>query len=89
MSSPSDFDLHHLQRNRSKQVLDHLNILKSLCLVLGMDFRQIAGGIHSTLNETEGTKDISNHTIEKLAAAIQSLREVKIQRMQRVSTCIS
>lgn len=49
-----------------------------------MDSRHIAGGIHSTLNETEGTKDISNHTIEKLAAAIQSLREVKIQRMQRV-----
>ncbi|GMY09376.1 65-kDa microtubule-associated protein 3 [Fagus crenata] len=82
-------ELQNQKRNRSKQVLDHLNILKSLCLVLGMDFRHIAGGIHSTLNETEGTKDISNHTIEKLAAAIQSLREVKIQRMQRLRNLAS
>ena len=88
MISP-DFVLHHLQRTRLKQVSDHMNNLNSLCLVLGMDFRHIAGEIHSTLNDSKGTKDVSNHTIEKLAAAVQSLREVKIQRMQRVSTCIN
>lgn len=87
--SSSDFVLHHLQRNRLKQVQDHLNTLNSLCLVLGMDFRHIAGEIHSTLKETDGTRDISDHTLEKLAATIQSLREIKIQRMQRVSTSIS
>jgi hypothetical protein len=89
MISSSDFFLHHLQRNRLKQVSDHLNTLNSLCLVLGMDFRHIAGEIHSTSNDSKGTKDVSNHTIEKLASAVQSLREVKIQRMQRVSTCVN
>lgn len=89
MISPSDFVLHHLQRKRLKQVSDQLNTLNSLCLVLGMDFRHIAGEIHSTLNDSKGKKDVSNHTIEKLAAAVQSLREVKIQRMHRVSTCVN
>ncbi|XP_050249882.1 65-kDa microtubule-associated protein 3 [Quercus robur] len=77
-------ELQNHKRNRLKQVQDHLNTLNSLCLVLGMDFRHIAGEIHSTLKETDGTRDISDHTLEKLAATIQSLREIKIQRMQRL-----
>ncbi|KAF3961873.1 hypothetical protein ACB098_06G194100 [Castanea mollissima] len=82
-------ELQNQKRNRLKQVQDHLNTLNSLCLVLGMDFRHIAGEIHSTLKETDGTRDISDHTIEKLAAAIQSLREIKIQRIQRLRNLAS
>ncbi|XP_023911377.1 65-kDa microtubule-associated protein 3 isoform X2 [Quercus suber] len=81
--------LQNQKRNRLKQVQDHLHTLNSLCLVLGMDFRHIAGEIHSTLKETDGTRDISDHTLEKLAAAIQSLREIKIQRMQRLQDLAS
>ncbi|XP_030928375.1 65-kDa microtubule-associated protein 3 [Quercus lobata] len=82
-------ELQNHKRNRLKLVQDHLNTLNSLCLVLGMDFRHIAGEIHSTLKETDGTRDISDHTLEKLAATIQSLREIKIQRMQRLRNLAS
>ncbi|KAL3521451.1 hypothetical protein ACH5RR_019600 [Cinchona calisaya] len=70
--------------DRLKKVLDHLNTLNSLCSVLGMDFKQTVGEVHPSLGESEGTKNISNDTIEQLAAAIQSFREIKMQRMQRL-----
>ncbi|CAK9184954.1 unnamed protein product, partial [Ilex paraguariensis] len=80
-------ELHSLQKEKSdrlKQVLEHMNTLNSLCLVLGMDFKQTVNEVHPSLGESEGTKNISNDTIEQLAAAIQKWREVKLQRMQRL-----
>lgn len=74
-----------LQSDRLKQVQDYLCTLNSLCLVLGMDFKQTIGEIHPSLADSEVPKNISNATIELLAAAIQKLRAVKIQRMQRVN----
>ena len=74
----------HLQTDRLKQVQDHLCALNSLCLVLGMDFKQTISEVHPSLGDSEGSKNISNATIELLVAAIQRLRGVKIQRMQRV-----
>ncbi|KVI07191.1 Microtubule-associated protein, MAP65/Ase1/PRC1 [Cynara cardunculus var. scolymus] len=79
--------LQTLQKEKSdrlKQVLDHLSTLNSLCLVLGMDFKQTIHEVHPSLSETEGAKSINNDTILRLANAIQRLREVKIQRMQRI-----
>ncbi|MFS7929617.1 putative microtubule-associated protein, MAP65/Ase1/PRC1 [Helianthus anomalus] len=79
--------LQTLQKEKSdrlKQVLEHLNSLNSLCLVLGMDFKQTVHEVHPSLSETEATKSISNDTILRLASAIEGLLEVKIQRMQRI-----
>lgn len=73
-----------LQSERLKKVLDHLNSLNSLCLVLGLDFKQTVNEVHPSLGESDSTKNISNETIEQLAVAIKRLREVKLQRMQRV-----
>lgn len=70
--------------DRLKQVLDHMNTLNSLCLVLGMDFKQTIHDINPSLAETEGSKSISNDVIGMLAAAIERFREVKMQRMQRI-----
>ncbi|KAI3735192.1 hypothetical protein L6452_14682 [Arctium lappa] len=70
--------------DRLKQVLDHMNTLNSLCLVLGMDFKQTIHDINPSLAETEGSKSISNDVIGRLAAAIERFREVKMQRMQRI-----
>ncbi|KAB1218943.1 65-kDa microtubule-associated protein 3 [Morella rubra] len=84
--------LHELQdqkRNRLKQVCDHLKTLNSLCLVLGVDFRHITGEIHSTLNDPKETKDVSDNTIKNLASAVQSLREIKIHRIQRLQNLAS
>lgn len=73
-----------LQSDRLKLVQDHLNILNSLCSVLGLDVKHTAAEVHDSLADPERPSDISNNTIEKLAAAITNLREVKLQRMQKV-----
>lgn len=78
-----------LQSDRLKQVHDHLYTLNSICLVLGMDFKQTVSEVHPSLGDVEGSKNISNEIIEQLAAAIQKLREVKLQRMQRVQNFLS
>ncbi|KAM7504663.1 hypothetical protein LguiB_003567 [Lonicera macranthoides] len=70
--------------DRMKQVLELQNTLNSLCLVLGIDYKQTVIEIHSSLGLSEGTKSISDDTIERLATTIQRLREVKIQRMQQL-----
>ncbi|KAL3650445.1 hypothetical protein CASFOL_006848 [Castilleja foliolosa] len=67
---------------RLKMVFDCLNCLYSLCMVLGLDFKKIAIEIHPSLGESEGSKNISNTTIEQLGIVIQRLKELKIQRMQ-------
>ncbi|XP_059666997.1 65-kDa microtubule-associated protein 3-like [Cornus florida] len=80
-------ELHALQKEKSdrmEQVLDHLNTLNSLCLVLGMDFNQMVTEVHPSLVDSEGSKNISNATIEQLATVIERLREVKKQRMQQL-----
>ncbi|KAG1346973.1 ATP synthase subunit beta [Cocos nucifera] len=79
--------LHSLQKEKTerlKQVLDLLNTLNSLCLVLGIDFKQTVHEVHPSFVETEGSKNISNDSIEGLATAIQRLREVKVHRMQKL-----
>lgn len=52
--------------------------------MLGLDFKQTVSEIHPSLAEPEGSKDISNDTIEQLRTAIQRMQEVKKQRMQQV-----
>ncbi|MED6145820.1 hypothetical protein PIB30_028690 [Stylosanthes scabra] len=70
--------------NRLKQVQEHLYTLNSLCSVLGLDFKQTINEIHPSLGESEGNNSVSNDTIQRLAVAIQELREVKLQRMQKL-----
>ncbi|XP_044467547.1 65-kDa microtubule-associated protein 3-like [Mangifera indica] len=70
--------------DRVKKVQELLNILNSLCLVLGMDFKPTVSEVHPSLGDSEGTRSISNDTIERLTIAIDKLREVKIQRMQKL-----
>lgn len=81
-------ELQALQKEKSDRlnhVLDLLNTLNSLCLVLGIDFKQTVTEVHPSLgNDSEGTKNMSNETIERLTIAIQRFREVKLQRMQRL-----
>ncbi|KAF7153693.1 hypothetical protein RHSIM_Rhsim01G0147600 [Rhododendron simsii] len=70
--------------DRLKQVQDHLNSLNSLCVVLGMDFEETIKEIHPSLDDSKGTKKLSTKTMEKLSTGIQRLREVKIQRLQKL-----
>ncbi|KAL7108477.1 hypothetical protein ACP275_06G114800 [Erythranthe tilingii] len=78
-------ELQGLQKEKSerlKLVLDGLNFLYSLCVVLGFDSKKMASEIHPSLDETEGSKSISNSTIDQLGTVIRKLRELKLQRMQ-------
>lgn len=65
--------------------MEHLSTLHSLCEVLGIDFKQTLYEVHPSLGEADGSKNLSNSTIERLASAVNALREMKVQRMQKVS----
>ncbi|ESQ31702.1 hypothetical protein EUTSA_v10003940mg [Eutrema salsugineum] len=72
------------QRNRIKQIQEHLKYLESLCSVLGLNFRETATKIHPSLVESEGSRSISNETLNKLASSVNQWHETKIQRMQEL-----
>ncbi|KAJ6679499.1 PROTEIN REGULATOR OF CYTOKINESIS 1 PRC1-RELATED [Salix purpurea] len=77
-------ELENDKSNRLKQIVDHVDDLNSLCGVLGIDFKQTIHDIHLSLDDSQGGKDLTDDTIKKLTAEIQRLREVKIQRMQKL-----
>ena len=73
-----------LQASRLKQVSDQLNTLNSLCSVLGLDVKDKIREICPTMVNSSLTKDVSDNTIKNLTSEMQSLREIKIHRMQKV-----
>ncbi|KAL2903616.1 65-kDa microtubule-associated protein 3 [Bienertia sinuspersici] len=79
--------LQTLQKEKSdrlNQVIEHLNVLNSLCSVLGLDFKETVREVHPSLAESEDSHSISTNTLQQLETAIFRLRELKIQRMQRL-----
>ncbi|KAL1222213.1 65-kDa microtubule-associated protein 3 [Cardamine amara subsp. amara] len=79
--------LQALQKEKSERVetiRKHLCALYSHCSVLGMDFNEVVGQVNPTLSDPEGPRSLNDQTIGKLGDAVQKLREVKIQRMQRL-----
>ncbi|KAK1304101.1 65-kDa microtubule-associated protein 3 [Acorus calamus] len=70
--------------DRLNKVLGHLSSLNSLCLVLGMDFKCTVEEVHPSLGESDRSKNMSNDTIERLGIVIERLREIKMQRMQKL-----
>lgn len=72
------------QSDRLQKVQDNLCTLRSLCSVLGLDFKQTVSEVHPSLGNSEGSKSVNNGTISQLALATQKLRGVKLQRMQKV-----
>ncbi|XP_075485775.1 65-kDa microtubule-associated protein 3-like isoform X2 [Primulina tabacum] len=80
-------ELKALQEEKSarlNQISDHLNLLYSLCSVLGLDFKQTVNEIHPSLRDSESAKSISNHTLQQLETATQRLQELKTQRLQQL-----
>ncbi|CAI0555366.1 unnamed protein product [Linum tenue] len=79
--------LHALQtekNDRLKQVQEALDTINSFCVVLGMEFEQTVAEIHPQFGSADVLKRISNESIKCLATAIHRLREVKLQRMQKL-----
>ncbi|XP_071691468.1 65-kDa microtubule-associated protein 9-like [Rutidosis leptorrhynchoides] len=80
-------ELHALEKEKSdriKQVLDHLNTLQSLCVVLGIDLKTTINEINPSLNNSGSKTSISADTFNRLSNAVSRLREIKIQRLQKV-----
>ena len=53
--------------------------------MLGLDVKDKICEICPTMVNSTVTKDVSDHTIKSLSSEVEGLREVKIQRMQKVS----
>ncbi|WCJ22848.1 microtubule-associated protein 65-4 [Euphorbia peplus] len=70
--------------NRLRKVIGLVDDLNSLCLVLGLEFHDLIQKIHPTFDETSSFNQLSDDTIMILHTTIESLRDVKIQRMQRL-----
>ncbi|EOA15100.1 hypothetical protein CARUB_v10028468mg [Capsella rubella] len=83
------YTLQEQKRNRVKQIQDHLRTLESLCSVLGLNFREAVTKIHPSLVESEGSRSISNETLNKLASSVQQWHETKIQRMQELQDLVA
>ncbi|KAL8542709.1 hypothetical protein ACS0TY_003547 [Phlomoides rotata] len=69
---------------RLKQLNDLLNVLNGLCMVLGMDFKSSVCGVHPSFNDSSGNMNISADVIQHLSAEICTLKNVKLQRMQKL-----
>lgn len=67
-----------------KQIQDHLRTLESLCSVLGLSFQETVVKIQPSLVESEGSRSISNETLNKLSSSVKQWHETKIHRMQEV-----
>ncbi|KAJ1407225.1 Microtubule associated protein [Sesbania bispinosa] len=78
--------LQNEKASRLKQVSDHLDTLNSLCSVLGLDFKDKVCEICPTMANSTIKKDVSDNTMKNLASEVQSLREVKTQRMQKIQS---
>ncbi|TVU20353.1 hypothetical protein EJB05_36560, partial [Eragrostis curvula] len=85
-------ELHSLEKEKSErinQVMEYFNTLHSLCEVLSIDFKQTISEVHPSLDEAEGTRNISDTTIYRLELTIERLHDMKIQRMQKLQDLAS
>eukprot|EP00250_Pteridium_aquilinum_P015622 c22678_g1_i2 orf=419-1870(+) len=74
------------KNDRLYKVVEYVNTIHDLCAVLGYDFYITIREVHPTLDESSDSqaKSISNETINRLGSTIQSLREEKRRRMQKI-----
>nr|XP_009604922.1 65-kDa microtubule-associated protein 3 isoform X2 [Nicotiana tomentosiformis]XP_016514581.1 PREDICTED: 65-kDa microtubule-associated protein 3-like isoform X2 [Nicotiana tabacum] len=70
--------------DRLKLVLVHLTTINSLCVVLGIDYKQIIAEIDPTMDDFSVSKNISKYMILKLSATINRLKGLKNQRLLRL-----
>lgn len=81
--------LQALQKEKSDRlhkVLEYVNEVHGLCAVLGMDFWKTVSEVHPSLPESAPgqTKNISNKTLEGLSQTIQTLKDEKKLRIQKL-----
>ncbi|XP_049408245.1 65-kDa microtubule-associated protein 3 isoform X1 [Solanum stenotomum] len=70
--------------DRLKLLVDNLTTINSLCVVLGVDYKQTIAEVDPTLDDSRVLKNISKDMIFKLSAMINRLEELKKQRLLRL-----
>jgi protein regulator of cytokinesis 1 len=75
------------QNDRLFKVIGYVDTIHDMCALLGCDFYLTIREVHPTLDESVSSqvKSITNETISRLGSTIQSLRDEKKRRMQKVS----
>ncbi|KAK2972425.1 hypothetical protein RJ640_008165 [Escallonia rubra] len=82
----------HLQELQSEKTLrlqkvnSHIKTLHELSVVMSFDFNKIVIEVHPSLVDPVNahSKSISNETLARLTGEVQSLKQVKQQRLQKV-----
>ncbi|CAL0315909.1 unnamed protein product [Lupinus luteus] len=87
-------ELQELQKERSERlhkVLEFVSTVHDLCAVLGLDFFNTVTEVHPSLNDSTGvqSKSISNHTLDRLAKTVLTLKEDKKQRLHKLQELAS
>lgn len=72
---------------RLQKVNSYIHAIHELSLVLSIDFLETVNDIHPSLSDvTNGkSKSISNETLARLTGVINSLKQEKQQRFQKVT----
>ncbi|KAH9610680.1 hypothetical protein KSS87_011039 [Heliosperma pusillum] len=82
----------HLEELQNEKVLrlqkvhNHISSIHELSVVMSLDFRTIVAEIHSSLVDTGHgqSKSISNDTLAKLTGVVNSLKQEKQRRLQKI-----
>lgn len=79
-------ELHREKNDRLQKVFDYVNTVHALSSVMGLDFSKIVSEVHPSLDDSAGnqSKSISNDTLVKLAKTVESLKEEKQRRLQKI-----
>ncbi|KAI3926966.1 hypothetical protein MKX01_032881 [Papaver californicum] len=81
--------LQELQREKTvrvQKVNGHISCIHELCIVLSVDFFVTVNEVYPSLNNSAHgqPKSISNDTLARLAAVVDSLKQEKQQRLQKL-----
>ncbi|CAN6440165.1 unnamed protein product [Victoria cruziana] len=72
------------KNDRLNQVMEYTQALNSLCSVLGLDFKYVLKDVHPSVDDSEVPTAIDDDAIKSLCNAVNKLREIKKQRMQKL-----
>ncbi|XP_031479318.1 65-kDa microtubule-associated protein 3 [Nymphaea colorata] len=72
------------KNDRLNQVMEYTEALNSFCSVLGLDFQHVLKDVQPSVDDCEVPKAIDDGAIQRLSNAVDKLREIKKQRMQKL-----
>lgn len=75
------------KNDRLQRVEKYIYAVRNLSATLGMESSMIITKVHPSLNELYGiSKNISDSILEKLNSTVESLKEEKQKRLEKVKT---